>query len=345
MSGSAWRWPAEWEPQSAVLLAWPHDGTDWRTQLQAVEASYVALVRAITTFEPAIVLVADGRLADHVRRTVGPTRHALSLIEYDYQDTWLRDSGPITLVGPEGICWLDFRFTGWGGKYAAAKDDALVASLAARPEFAHVQYQRVDFALEGGAIESDGAGTVLTTWACLERRHPGRSRADLAATLRATLASTRVLGLEHGELEGDDTDAHIDTLARFVAPDAIVYQACSDERDPHYPALAAMRAEIEAWRRPNGAPYRTRPLPWAGEVRAADGRRLAASYANFLILNDAILVPGYGVPSDQAAVAVLAGAFPGREIVSIPGRPLIEQNGSLHCLTMQLPQGVWRVAS
>jgi agmatine/peptidylarginine deiminase len=256
-----------------------------------------------------------------------------------YDDTWLRDSGPITLRAGNGFNLLDFRFTAWGGKFEAGLDDLLVETLAAQGVFGDAARQRIDFALEGGGIETDGHGTLLTTWRCLHERHPDASREELTAKLSAWLHQDRVLWLDHGALEGDDTDAHIDTLARFAPDDAIVFQACDDEADSHYADLKAMAEEIAALRTRDGNPYRLFPLPWARPV-LDEGRRLAASYANFLIVNGAVLMPAYGDPADDAAAAVLAQAFPGREIVQVPCRPLIWQNGSLHCITMQLPEGL-----
>ena len=199
--------------------------------------------------------------------------------------------------------------------------------------------QSIDFALEGGAIETDGAGSLLTTWRCLHERHPQASREELTAKLSGWLAQDRVLWLNHGGLEGDDTDAHIDTLARFAPDDAIVFQACDDPADTHYAELQAMAGEIAALRTRDGRPYRLFPLPWARPILDG-GRRLAASYANFLVLNGAVLMPAYGDPADALAADVLARAYPGREVVQVPCRPLIWQNGSLHCITMQLPAGL-----
>ena len=256
-----------------------------------------------------------------------------------YDDTWLRDSGPITLREGDGFRLLDFEFTAWGGKFEAGEDDQLVARLHAGGLFGDAARERVDFALEGGGIETDGDGTLLSTWACLHERHPSLDREALTARLQAHLRQDRTLWLDHGYLEGDDTDAHIDTLARFAAPDAIVYQACDDPGDSHFAELRAMAAEIAAFRTPDGFPYRLFPLPWPRPI-IEDGRRLAASYANFLVINGAVLMPAYGDPADVGAAEVLGRAFPGREIVPIDCRPLIRQNGSLHCVTMQLPEGL-----
>ena len=336
------RFPAEWEPQSAILIAWPHAGTDWADRLDQVEETYIALVAAITRFQPAWICVADDDLQIYAEARLRSARvdmDRVRFIPFDYDDTWLRDSGPITLRHGEGFRVLDFHFTAWGGKFEAGRDDRLVEQLAAQGVFGNAPRQRIDFALEGGGIETDGAGTLLTTWHCLHERHPDASREQIEAILLEHLAQDRVLWLDNGYLEGDDTDAHIDTLARFAPGDAIVFQACDDRDDNHFDELKAMADQIAKLRAVNGDPYRLFPLPWPAPV-VDDGRRLAASYANFLIVNGAVLMPAYGDPADAQAADVLAQAFPGREIVQVPCRALIWQNGSLHCITMQLPAGL-----
>jgi len=342
MTAPGLRFPAEWEPQSAVLLAWPHGGTDWAARLTEVENSYVALVAAITRFELAIVCVAEAELQQHAARLLGAagvpsTRVRFAQVEYD--DTWLRDSGPLTLRDGDGFRLLDFRFNAWGDKFAAMRDDRLVEALVEQGIFRNAQRERIDFALEGGAIETDGAGTLLSTWHCLHARHPGLDRSEIEARLHDALRQQRVLWLDHGALEGDDTDAHIDTLARFADPATIVYQGCDDPRDAHHAELQRMAHELAALRTLEGNPYRLFALPWAKPV-IDGGRRLAASYANFLIVNGAVLMPAYDDPADAVAAAMLEKAFPGRKIVQVPCRTLIWQNGSLHCLTMQLPEGL-----
>ena len=338
------RFPAEWEPQAAILIAWPHAGTDWAERLAEVEETYIALVQAITRYQPAWICVADDDLQTYAEARLRSARVDMSkvrFVPFDYDDTWLRDSGPITLREGDGFRVLDFRFTAWGGKFEAGRDDRLVEALDQQGLFGGAPRQRIDFALEGGGIETDGDGTLLTTWHCLHERHPGASREELDARLRQWLAQDRVLWLDHGYLEGDDTDAHIDTLARFAPGDAIVFQACDDPADSHHAELQAMAADIAALRTADGRPYRLFPLPWARPI-VDNGRRLAASYANYLIINGAVLIPAYGDRADDAAAAVLALAYPGRDIVQVPCRPLIWQNGSLHCITMQLPAGLGR---
>lgn len=340
---SVTRFPAEWEAQDGVLVAWPHAGTDWAANLADVESTYVALVSAITRFEACLVAVADTSLRDHAERRLqgaGVPMARVRLIVADYDDTWLRDSGPVTLHDGTGFRLVDFRFTGWGGKFGASKDDLLIGALVEQGLFGSAHHQRIDFALEGGAIETDGEGTLLTTFACLHQRHPHLSREQLADRLKEALSVDRVLMLEHGELQGDDTDAHIDTLARLSDSGTIVYQACDDAGDPHFEPLAAMARELADLRTRTGEPYRLMPLPWAKPIHNAEGRRLAASYANYLVVNGGVLLPVYGDRADAQAQALLRRAYPDREVVPVPARPLIEQNGSLHCVTMQLPKGV-----
>ena len=342
MTDSTLRLPAEWEPQAAVLIAWPHAGTDWADRLDAVESTYVALATAITRFQPLIIVVADEALRTHASTKLqgaGADLARIRFVELPYDDTWLRDSGPITLRDDNRFQLTDFRFTGWGGKFGAAQDDALIAGLVGAGVFGSAAHKRVDWALEGGGIESDGAGTILTTWRCLVQRHPEQSREEMSAILRENLHAKRVLWLDYGYLEGDDTDAHIDTLARFAPSDRIVYQACSDASDVHHDELQGMGAELAALRTTDGKPYTLYPLPWAKPI-LDEGRRLAASYANYLIVDGAVLVPTYGDAADNEAARIIGEAHPGRNVVQVPCRPLIWQNGSLHCITMQLPAGL-----
>jgi agmatine/peptidylarginine deiminase len=336
------RLPAEWEPQAGVLVAWPHAGTDWAPRLPRIETAYAALAGAIARFVPLLVCVADGGVrarAEEVLAAAGVDLRRVRFAEAAYDDTWLRDSGPLTLTGGARARLVDFRFTGWGGKFEGGRDDRLIEALAAQGLFGGAEHRRVDWALEGGAIESDGRGTLLTTWRCLHQRHPQMTREAIAARLSETLAAERVLWLDHGYLQGDDTDAHVDTLARFAPDDAIVFQACDDPADPHYDELARMREELAALRTADGRPYRLHPLPWARAI-LDEGRRLAASYANYLIVDGGVVMPAYGDAADAAAAKAVAAAHPGREVVQIDARPLIWQNGSVHCLTMQVPAGV-----
>ncbi|MET0232691.1 MAG: agmatine deiminase family protein [Rhodanobacteraceae bacterium] len=341
MSRTRFRLPAEWEPQAGVVIAWPHEATDWSPRLEHIESAYLGLARAIARFEPVVVCVANASVRDRASRALaaaGVAAGRVRFVDVEYDDTWLRDSGPLTTSDGHAFRLLDFRFTGWGGKYGAERDDRVIETLFARGLFRSATHERIDWALEGGAIESDGKGTILTTWRCLHQRHPDMDREEMTRRLSDAFGAERVLWLDHGYLEGDDTDAHIDTLARFAPDDAIVFQACDDMADPHYDQLARMREELTALRTADGRAYTLHALPWARAI-VDDGRRLAASYANYLIVNGGVIVPAYGDPDDAHAAAVVANAHPGREIVPVDARPLIWQNGSVHCLTMQLPKG------
>jgi agmatine/peptidylarginine deiminase len=335
------RLPAEWEPQAAVAVAWPHAGTDWAPRLVRIESAYVALTAAIARFEPVLICVADAAVRDRATRLLsaaGVDAARIRFVEVAYDDTWLRDSGPLTLSDGARFRLVDFRFTGWGGKFEGGRDDRLVESLITRGVFRQSEHRRIDWALEGGAIESDGKGTILTTWRCLHQRHPDMTRDAMAVRLADAFDAERVLWLDHGYLEGDDTDAHVDTLARFAPDDAIVFQTCDDPSDPHYAELARMHEEIAKLRTADGHAYHLYPLPWPRAI-VDEGRRLASSYANYLIVNGAVLMPSYGDAADSAAARTIAAAHPGREVVQVDARPLIWQNGSVHCLTMQVPAG------
>jgi agmatine deiminase len=336
------RLPAEWEAQDGVLLAWPHAQTDWAPLLAEVETVYVAMVATIARFERVVLVVADAAAVTAVLQAAGVDREMVSLYQVPCDDTWARDFGPITVMDDGQPRLLDFTFTGWGGKFDARLDNAITTALAAQAAFA-APVTTIALILEGGGIESDGAGTLLTTAECLlnPNRNAHLDRAAVEAQLRRHLGVQRVLWLESGYLAGDDTDSHIDTLARLAPDDTIVYQSCPDPDDEHFAALHAMTAELQALRSVEGRPYRLLALPWP---RACyDGnQRLPATYANFLVINGAVLVPTYNDPADATALAVIGTAFPDREIIGIDCRPLIRQHGSLHCVTMQLPQGVLR---
>ncbi|HXH03512.1 MAG TPA: agmatine deiminase family protein [Candidatus Competibacteraceae bacterium] len=337
--------PAEWAPQAAVMLTWPHDQSDWVPWLAQADANFTAIAAAVTRFQPLLVGCRDAAHRRHVQgllAAAGIEPDRLRLFEVPANDTWVRDHGPITVYVDGQARLLDFQFNGWGGKFDASLDNQVTARLHAAGAFGAVAREEIDLILEGGSIESDGQGTLLTTTQCLLNPNRNRlPREKLEARLAQVLGIRRFLWLEHGHLEGDDTDAHIDTLARFADPHTLIYQGCDDPADSHYPSLQAMAAELAELRDGDGRPYRLIALPWPRPIHDAEnGRRLPASYANFLIINGAVLAPTYADPADALALRRLAAAFPDREIIGIDCRTLIRQYGSLHCVTMQIPQGV-----
>ena len=235
---------------------------------------------------------------------------------------------------------LDFGFNGWGLKFASHLDNLVTRRLHETGLFA-AQRRTMGLVLEGGSIESDGRGTILTTAECLlnQNRNPHLEQKAIERELLAAFGADRILWLNNGYLAGDDTDSHIDTLARLCPEDTIAYVRCDDPADEHYQALSALENELKALKTRDGGAYRLIPLPWPKACFDDDGERLPATYANYLVINGAVLVPTYRDENDAAALAAIGEAFPGREIIGIDCLPLILQHGSLHCVTMQLPTG------
>jgi agmatine/peptidylarginine deiminase len=325
------------------MITWPHTGTDWARLLPEVEAVYDRIAAAMTARERLLVACHDADLARSVterltRLGLDMRRVVVGIAPSD--DTWARDHGPITVETPAGAELLDFGFNGWGGKFAASRDDEIPSALARCGVFGAAPCRSIPFVLEGGAIETDGHGTLLATRHSVitASRNPGLGPAQVEELLRRELGLARFLWLDHGALSGDDTDGHVDTLARFTDPRTILY-ATTTPHDPDHAGLEAMRGELAALLTTDGAPYRLVPLPPPG-VHVEGDRRLPATYANFLVVNGAVLLPVYGVHNDGVALRVVADCFPGREIVPVDCRALIRQNGSLHCVTMQLPASV-----
>lgn len=337
--------PPEWAPQCAVQLTWPHAGSDWAPILAEVEPVFVAIAAAVTRFERLIVACHDQAVRAHVTSLFKAAklpleRVALYLAPAD--DTWARDHGPITVLCQNEATLLDFEFNGWGGKYAHNLDNQITRVLYNQGAFGSGPLERIPLILEGGSIEVDGQGTLLSTERCLlsSTRNPHLSRAQIEKQLAELLGITRFLWLQNGYLAGDDTDSHIDTLARLCDPNTIAYVACDDPADEHYAELKAMEVELRAFRTSAGQPYRLVPLPWPRAKFDQDGARLPATYANFLIVNHAVLVPTYRDVADDAALEILRTCFPARSIIGIDCLPLIFQHGSLHCVTMQIPAGL-----
>ena len=330
--------------QSAVLLTWPHVHSAWADTLEAVTAAYVEIARAVVPHQPLHIICYDTDHVDEIRRACTRTGVPLGNLRFHAiptNDTWIRDYGPLTVSDDNGLRLLDFGFDGWGGKYPAELDNAVTCKLESEGLF-RPPCRSFPIVLEGGSIDTDGQGSLLTTSNCLitHSRNAGYEKADFERLFAVEMGIQRTLWLDHGELEGDDTDAHIDMLARFCSVDTIAYTQCTDRNEAHYAELKAMERELATFTTPDGRPYQLIPLPLPAPVHSDAGERLPASYANFLVINGAVLMPVYNDPADAVATERLAGAFPDRKIVPIDCRPLICQYGSLHCATMQLPAGV-----
>jgi agmatine deiminase len=333
------RLPAEWEPQSAVQFTFPHQETDWVDILEEVIPCFVACIMAVSRFERVVVVCSN--VAETQAYFPTGALSGIQFVECPSNDTWARDHGGITLFEDGKPVILDFVFNGWGLKFPANLDNLITGKLHQLGVF-HAPVRPGGLALEGGGIESDGQGTLLTTSECLlsPNRNPHLDKTATEAELKKLFGLEQVLWLNHGYLAGDDTDSHTDTLARFCDPHTIAYVKCTRPEDEHYDSLAAMEAELKTFRTLTGKPYRLVALPMADAVYSAEGDRLPATYANFLIINGAVLVPTYELPQDEVALKILADVFPDREIIGINCRTLIEQHGSLHCISMQYPEGV-----
>lgn len=332
--------PAEWEPTGAVLVAWPHPDTDWNHMLDDIRATYGNLITELSKITHVIVAGPEAPSPDYFGADA--CKENIEWFETDTNDTWTRDYGPIGVENPDGsFSAVDFRFDGWGLKFAANLDNGVNRRLSEGGIIAAPLINKLSFTLEGGSIETDGKGLLLTTSECLlsPNRNGAATRDDIEHFLRDTLGFTTILWLDHGALEGDDTDSHIDTLARLLPPgDTIAYTGCHDPSDSNYEALTAMTEQLKTLRRPDGKPFNLVELPQPEAVYDPDdGIRLPATYANFLIVNHTVLMPVYNQPlQDTTALMTMAAVMPDYHIVPVDCSALIRQHGSLHCATMQL---------
>jgi agmatine deiminase len=340
------RWPAEWEPHEATWLSWPHNPETWPGCVPAAELEYCEIVRSLAPRERVRISVADARMEEAVRRTLAGAGVADTGVEFYHHptnDAWVRDHGPIFAVRDLGAAReriaLDFGFDAWGGKYPPYDaDDAIPARVAAA---LGVRRLEPGFVLEGGSIDGDGAGTVLTTETCLlteTRRKPGepeRTVPEMERRLAAWLGARRVVWLG-GEVAGDDTDGHVDDLARFAAHGVVVACTEPDRSDPNAAPLADNLRRLRAARDASGGTFEVVELPMPPPV-VWRGERCPASYANFYLANGVALVPVFGAREDERALAVLRELWPGREVVPLPARHLVVGLGAVHCLTQQEP--------
>ncbi len=323
-------------------MAWPHEGTDWACMLDDIRPVFAEIIKQITRFEKVLLTAPHAASAAGYLETAGVELSKVAISEIPTNDTWARDFGPITVIYNNKPTLLDFGFNGWGLQFPASHDN-LISRRLKKLEALKPNLNTIGLIMEGGSIESDGLGTIMTTAECLlsPNRNPQLGKSEIEQALSSLLGARRVLWLNHGWLAGDDTDSHIDTLARFCPDNTILYQACDHPLDEHYEQLKLMENELKAFTAPDGSPYRLLALPWPTARFDELAHRLPATYANFLVINCAVLVPTYRDPeNDKLALERISEAFPGREIIGIDCLPLLEQHGSLHCITMQLPQGV-----
>lgn len=336
--------PAEWHQQWGVQLTWPHADTDWLPYLDDISAMFVDMARAIAHREHLVVATPNPVEVEQLLRPAlsDDEWHNVSIYQCPSNDTWARDHAPITLLSATdgSPLMLDFRFNGWGEKFAADKDNAINSRLKAMGALPFDIADNQDFVLEGGAIESDGKGTIFTTSQCLLAPHRNQplNRNEIEQQLLQRLRADRVVWLDHGNLIGDDTDGHIDTIVRIAPDDTLLYMGCDDPADEQYADLKALEQQLQQLRTIDGCPYRLLKLPSPKPIYD-DGDRLPATYANFLVVNGAVICPTYRQPDiDAQALNIIKEAFPDREIIGIDATTAIRQHGSIHCLTMQYPE-------
>ena len=344
------RLPAEWEPQSGIQLTWPHANTDWKPYLEDITKVFVNMAKVITNEELLTVVTPE---TETVRKQLSKELTAAQLnnvifYDIDSNDTWARDHAPLTLVSDDKeTCILDFKFNGWGDKFEWTKDNNITSQLNKKGAFNSGYECDTDFVLEGGSIESDGKGSIFTTTFCLmaEHRNQPLTREEIEERLLKSLHAKRIVWLDYGQLIGDDTDGHIDTIVRLAPNDTIVYNGCDDEKDEQYNDFNSLEEQLRQLKTLDGEAYNLLRLPMPDAIYD-DGERLPATYANFVITNKSVICPTYLQPiKDNIAMEVLQRAFPNHNIVGIDASVVIKQHGSLHCLTMQYPEGTLKTKS
>ncbi|MEE9411418.1 MAG: agmatine deiminase family protein [Methylococcales bacterium] len=331
----------EWYPQSAVLIAWPDQKTDFAASLDTIETTYLEVVSAITRHQALIIAVRDKQLKSHVTNLLAVHQinpEQVIYVEIPYDDIWVRDIAPIAVQHNQSTDLLCFQFNAWGNQYGCQNDAKFAERFIANQVFPALSINS-SLTLEGGAFDSNGSDTVLTTASCIYDQKRNRiEKYAIHEQLIKSLNTDRLIVLEHGQLIGDDTGGHIDTLARFCSENSIAYTCCEDPNDAHYHPLKQIHTQLKQLTTAQNKPYQLIPLPLPSAIFNNQGHRLPANYANFLIINDAVLVPQYGDPQDATSINNLAQCFPDRAIISIDCKSLITQFGSLHCMAMNYPQ-------
>ena len=323
---------AEFEEQSFVQIIFPHSNTDWKPYLYEAQITFRNIIQAIASFEPCLVICHDIQEAQKFL----PTHPNIIYVRYTTDDTWARDCSALSVCEGEEVVLYDFTFSGWGDKFASSQDNLLTQHLS--PLY-NTSVKKQEFVLEGGAIESNGRGLLLSTTACIynPNRNAHLTKEARTRKLQQFFGAQEVLYLHHGHLEGDDTDSHIDTLARFIDTQTICYVQCTNTQEQHYETLFHMEQELIALAAQHNLTLVPLPLP---SPLYYNNERLPATYANFLFVNGGVLVPVYGVKEDTEALKIFQKTFPTRKVVTVDCSVLVRQHGSLHCVTMQFPKGI-----
>jgi agmatine deiminase len=327
------RVPAEWEKQEMVLMAFPHYNTDWSDDISSAYSIFIRIASTISYSQKLLLLVEPD--SGDIVKEMFCYHNNISFIPYRVDDTWIRDYGPISIYSDDQRVLKKFIFNGWGGKFNSDRDNQAANHIYKSLYFGPSKLLEVDFILEGGSIDFDGAGTALVTSRSILTRNPHLTKNEIEAILGTELGINRFLWLDHGYLAGDDTDGHIDMLARFVSRETIVFLECLDRDDEHFQELSMMKEELKRLKNQENKPYKLIGVPMPKAIYK-NSQRLPASYINFLITNSSILLPIYKDESDRIAIEIFRSLFAEREIVPIDSRRLVEQGGSIHCSTMNI---------
>ncbi len=337
------RWPAEWEPHAATWIAWPHNADTWPGRFAPIPHRFAEIIRTLARFEPVRVLAGGPAVMDRATETVGNLAN-VTLFDISTDDAWVRDYGPTFLQGPvpaarstrQEVAAVDWQFNSWGGKYAPwDRDNAVTRQITAR---LGIRRFTPGVVLEGGSIDGNGASTILTTESCLldNRRNVNTSRPRVEDLLRQYCGATEVIWIAGGPIAGDDTDGHVDQLARFVSADQIVVAVEHNTQDANYSPLQTNLRMLQAHPSRRRRAFEIIALPMPQPI-FFDNQRVPASYCNFYIANGCVLVPQFEDPADEEALSILRSLFPDREIIGIFARDLVWGLGTLHCLTQQQP--------
>ena len=329
---------AQWEAQEFVQLTFPHKDTDWIEYLDEAIQIFVNIANIIASYQKCLIVAKD---LNYVKSlfTKPKIKKNITFVKIDSNDTWSRDFGGITVEINGKMTILDFRFNAWGKKFSYKLDNKITQQLKLKGLLKQYAHKTIPFVLEGGSIESDGEGVIMTTKKCLmeKNRNPHLSQNSIEKQLVSSLGAKKILWLNSGAIVGDDTDSHIDTLARFVDTNTIVYQSCDDTNDENYKELKDMEEELKTFKNLKGIPYKLIALP-SIEAKYYNKDRLPATYANFLIINEAVIIPTYNDKNDNKALEIFKKLFQKRDVIGCDCTTLIKQHGSLHCVTMQYPK-------
>ena len=333
----------EWHPQDAIVLVWPHRYSDWASRLEDVERCYLALTKVVAATQLVLIVYFDHQHKEYILDQCiefGCDRNSLRFLQIETNDTWVRDFGPVFLLGNHRFSYLDFEFNAWGEQYAHRLDNLFTETLYKAMDSNACHYTRFPLVLEGGNLDFNENATVLTNLKCITRNNTGAQlkSADVIGQLKQSLAAKKVLGIEVAALAGDDTGGHIDTLARFIRDDTIVHAATDNPHDPNFECLAELQSQLSHLVTRKHQPYKLVPLLMPKQtIYNSEGNILPASYTNFFFTNKIIVVPLYNDDHDAAALATIQRLRPDRNVVGIDATELLKEFGSLHCATLHLP--------